>query len=161
MAKRRKRTPLLRGALALWAVALAGGLAITIWHVAGWLAATAVIAGAAYALGRRTGKAPGRSASPVSTGRQTSGRATACPPASGASPAVSGPSVPAIQSEVIGGLRGLGWTATAARSATADAVTAVLSDPGRTLTTETVLRTALASANRSQAIRPGGGAPGL
>jgi ABC-type transport system involved in cytochrome bd biosynthesis fused ATPase/permease subunit len=55
----RKRPPLLRFALALWAVVLVTALAALIWHVAGWLLVTAAVGGAAYALGRRAGKAPG------------------------------------------------------------------------------------------------------
>jgi len=157
VARRRKRTPMLRGALALWAVALAGGLAITIWHAAGWTLTTVVLASAAYVIGRRSGKTPRRPVTRPRAAGQALPGSTAYPPAA---PVVSGPSVAAVRSEVISGLRGLGWSARDARSAASESVTATLSDPGRTLTTETVLRAALASANRSQAIRPGDDAPG-
>lgn len=53
MTRRRKRSPLLRFALALWAVAIVGGLALTLWHVAGWALATAAVGAAGYALGHR------------------------------------------------------------------------------------------------------------
>jgi hypothetical protein len=48
----RKRSPGLRLALALWAAVLAVVLAVTVWHALGWLAATAVVAGGTYVLGR-------------------------------------------------------------------------------------------------------------
>ena len=44
---------LTRWALAGWFLIIAAALAVTAWHVAGWLISTAVISGAAYAIGRR------------------------------------------------------------------------------------------------------------
>jgi hypothetical protein len=75
MSPRRKRRPLLREGLALWAAILAVVLALALWHVFGWLLATAAIAGTAYALGRRSSRsrAPavprGRRPAPVETAR--------------------------------------------------------------------------------------------
>jgi hypothetical protein len=55
----RKRSPGLRFALALWAVVLAVALAVTVWHVIGWIAATVAAGAACYVIGRR-GQAPPR-----------------------------------------------------------------------------------------------------
>jgi hypothetical protein len=52
--RRRKRRPLLREALALWAAVAVVLLAVTAWHLAGWLLASAAIAGGAYLLGRKS-----------------------------------------------------------------------------------------------------------
>jgi hypothetical protein len=65
---RRKRSPMLRASLVLWAAVLVLAVAVTVLHVVGWIAATAAIAGAAYVLGRRMAR-------PRAVTRGTGGRA--------------------------------------------------------------------------------------
>lgn len=57
MSARRKRSHAMRWALGIWTVVIAAAVGITVWHVLGWLAITAAISGAAYALGRSQSRA--------------------------------------------------------------------------------------------------------
>jgi hypothetical protein len=68
---RRKRRALVRESLILWAGIAVVLLAVTAWHLFGWLAATTAIAGAAWWLGRRSGAQNRRAPREVtSRGRQ-------------------------------------------------------------------------------------------
>lgn len=151
---------MLRTGLALWAVVLAVALAVLAWHVIGWLLATAAIGGAAYALGRRSRRPLSRSQVPARAPRQAAPGTTAPLPAAEGSPAGSAPSDAAVRREVAAGLAGLGWPARQTGPAITAALAAVRANPALAVDTPTVLRAALASADRSQAIRPGGDAPG-
>lgn len=57
MTARRKRHGAVRWALAIWALLIVAAIGITVWRVIGWLAITAAISGAAYALGRSQSRA--------------------------------------------------------------------------------------------------------
>jgi hypothetical protein len=142
---RRKHSPVHRYALALWALAIVGGLAVALWHVTGWALATAAVGAGAYLLGRR--QAPARR---IPARKVASIRATA--PAPAARQAADA----ALLADVAEGLAGLGWTKTAARQTASAALAAVQADPAATADVSTVLRRALASAapGRAERIAP-------
>ncbi len=134
-----KRSPGLRFALILWAVVLAVAMAETVRY-APPVTATAAIAGGAYLLGRRQALARMIPARKVATGPYPADRQV--------------PADAALVADVASGLTGLGWTSAAATQAARAALGAVRADSALTADTATVLRLALASADRSQAVRP-------
>jgi hypothetical protein len=60
MTRRRARRSATRLLLIWWAALIAAGLALSVAHVIGWILATAVISGAAYAQGRKSATQPAR-----------------------------------------------------------------------------------------------------
>jgi hypothetical protein len=62
---RRRRRAAPRAPLALVGAILACAVALTLFHLAGWLAITAAIGAGGYALGRRSRALPGKPATPA------------------------------------------------------------------------------------------------
>jgi hypothetical protein len=70
MTARRRRRPLVREALVFWAAIAVVLLAVTAWHLFGWVLATAAISGGTWLLGRRsTGRQVSSNSAPVAVSR--------------------------------------------------------------------------------------------
>lgn len=150
MPRRRKRTPMLRSALTLWAVVLIVAVVVLVLHVIGWLVATAAVSGAAYALGRRSQRPLARRQRAVRAAGQAPGVASATPSAPPAATAILAPPDPAIRREVTAGLVSLGWSARDVRPA----IDAALSDPAIPHETPAVLRAILTAHGATIGDRP-------